>query len=201
MTELVNDLGRPISSPCPVGIFGDLCREIDYQSWRKLSIMFRRCLLDADWSKSGTKDLHAVSLSWLKSWIDPADIDSPVTLGLEIHKSITESDPDVKEGARFPPDLSWWMGGYDPSGIVYNDKTKELVTYIKSGKKIFDRAHKLGIITPKCLEEVEISEDTDVTAIQWIKPVAYIAGGMGILAFGVWAYSQIVRAMRSRDDA
>ncbi len=200
MNELVNDLGRPISAPCPPGLFFDLCREPDYKSWRKLAIMIRRCLLEADWSIEGTKDLHAVVLSWLKSWIDPAEIDSPVSLAVEYIRAQQDADPDVPEGGRFPDDLAFWSGEYHPSGPVYNSKTQELLTYIKSGKKIFDRARKAGAIRKEssCAKEIEISEEIEGPPPRWIKPAVFVVGGLGILGFGVWAYTKILGALAGR---
>lgn len=201
MSELVNDLGRPISAPCPSGIFGETCREEDYRSWRKLAVMIRQCILEANWSEPGTKDLHATVLSWLKNWIDGSQIDSPVSLAAEMIRSQKDADPEVPEGGRFPTDLSWYSGEYDPSGPIFNNKTRELIVYIKTGKNIFDRARKAGAISKdsSCAHEIEISEDLEPSAGAWIKPVVYVAGGLGIVGFAVWAYTEIVRAIKSRE--
>lgn len=197
MTALVNDMGRTLSSPCTVTVFGRTCDEQNYRSWRRLAVLMRRALLEGNWSKPGTGNVHVEMVAWLKLWIDTSEADGPAELAIELGRTLKLADPEVTNTGRFPADLAWYEGGYSPGGVIYNDKTLALVHYLKQGKQVYEDAIKLGVITK---EDKRIS-DPPASPTQWLPVVGYALATGGVIGFIVWAYSTIVRARQSRDDA
>ncbi len=199
MAELVNDLLRPLSAPCRISWIGPACDEANYRSWRRVAVGLRQTMLVGEWSRAST-ELYARDLLWLKKWIDPSRAESPVTTGIDMNAALKESDPIVPETERFPRDLKWYQGEYQgESQWTYKRQTDALVAYIKTGKQIYDEAVRAGVITQKAteLEQAEISKPGPRDYKQWL-----IRGGivLGVLGFGVWAFTSVARVFRNRRE-
>ena len=200
MAELVNDMQRPLSSPCPVGGLGlRECGEPNYRSWRRVAIALRKTMIDADWSRPGSVALHAESINWLRGWVDTAEAGNVVIAGIETSDAIKEADPEVPETGRFPFDLAWYQGSITTSGWTFVEKTDQLVNYLKKGLQIYHDAVRAGAIRKKAAE-LERAEERPAPS-RWI-PIAVGVGVVAaVLAFGVWMYTSIVSARRMRRKA
>lgn len=197
MAELVNDLLRPLSAPCRAGWLGPACDEANYRSWRRVAVGLRQTLLRGEWSRA-PNELHERALLWLKKWIDPSRAESPVTFALDTAAAMNEPDPLVPETERFPRDLKWYQGEYQgESQWTYKKETDALVAYLKIGQEIYGEATRARVITQKAteLEQAEISEPGSRDWKPWL-----IRGGVviGVIGFGVWAFTSVARVFRNR---
>lgn len=197
MVDFVNDLLRPLSAPCRIGWLGPACDEANYRSWRRVAVGLRQTILGGEWSKA-SNDLFDRELLWLKKWVDASRPESVVTIAFDVKAALTEADPLLTLTAQFPRDLKWYQGEYQgESQWTYKRQTDALVAYIKTGKGIYEEAVRAGVITQKSaeLEQAEISKPGPRDYTPWL-----IRGGIviGILGFGVWAFTSVARVFRNR---
>jgi hypothetical protein len=201
VSDFSNDLGRPLSAPCELGVWGKKCSEEQYKSWRRIAVGLRRTILMGNWSAPGSQELYKEALAWLRKWIDPSEIDSVVLLGIEMKAVSHEADPSLEKGPRFPADLGFWQGAYNPvEGWTYVEKTTALAQYIAMGKVTYEKGVRAGVIVAKDTEIVH-AEQSKPTARNWVPIIVWGGGGVVVFSVVVWAFSQIVRAVRSREAA
>lgn len=199
MSQLVNDKGNSLSSPCRTSIWGRMCTESDYKSWRKIAVALRWTLMNAEWAEASGA-LYEESIGWLKEWVDLSEAGGVKEMVVALAAVLRDADPVLPGGDLFPADLSWWQGtiGVGTEGVIYTQQTDALLNYIRKGNAIYDDALSKKIIKVK-KAELERAEERPAPTADWIKWGIGGAAILSVLGFGVWAYAEIVRARHSRE--
>lgn len=195
---LVNSRGHTLESPCERGVFGRICTTKDYDAWRRVAVDLRGALLTGrilpvDEALGDEKN------KWLQDWVSMEIADDSLRYSIGWGLSLRQEDPDIDtdNGARFPSDPSVWMGEYSPTEIVtYTELTEDLVSYIKDGWRIYQRARakKIVMITGPYLRGAEGRAEEEPPS--WIKPVVTVGIIAGTIAFATWIYTSIRGAGR-----
>ena len=199
MVQLVNDRRASLETLCETGLLGQrTCSESDYQSWRRIAVSVRETLLRGDYA--GHEALFSKVLSWLGDWVEPLHEIGAIAHAVAAGKAKSQADPKLdRDDLRYPAEVYFWQGGWDPSGVVYNEITGNLAAYIAEGYQLFKQGLKDGAIDPaKVSTALKRAEDRDPPKqlpvwAKWAIGVPLVAG---TLALGTWIYATIRGAGR-----